>query len=258
MNGSSPMIRLAHLFAEIGLLFRIRWAEIRTSMLLRFVNLPMFLLSLMMFFRLTGLALDSEIGFYIVTGNVVLSLSVGPISLLMQEMAIKKRSNSIDLFKLLPISLGAYVLALVIAEFLAALPATLASFVLGMACFRCPIAIRLTTLFILPTLFLASFSVAGIGAYIGWRARTPMHANLLGQVVLYVLAFIVPVMIPESRVPALIGGITILSPVHQAARLVRIICLGNPRGDALLLALLLILEGSLFLLLSARAIRARN
>lgn len=258
MKKSSPMTKLPHFFEETFLISRIRWAEIRTSILLRFVVLPMFLLSFMVFFRLAGTTVDAETAFYIVTGNIVLSVSLGPISLLMQEMANKKRTNALDLFKMLPVSLGSLLSALVITEFLAALPAALASFVLGLALFRCSIKIGAFTLLVIPALFISSFSIAGIGAYIGWRARSPLHANLLGQIVLYVLAFIVPVMIPETRLPMLVAGLSLVSPVHQAARLFRHICLGTVTMESLGLILLLLLEGIAFIILSVRAIRARD
>ncbi|MEO0227587.1 MAG: ABC transporter permease [candidate division WOR-3 bacterium] len=236
-----------HKIEEIGLLFQIRWAEIKSGFILRFFVLPLFLLSFLLFFKLSQFNLDPIGSFYLLTGNIVLALSVGSISLLMQEIANHKKTRTLELFTLLPISVSSYVFALTLAEFCAALPSAMISFVLGMLLFKCPLNISLALILLLPACFLCSYSIAGLGAFIGLKARNPLEANLIGQILLYFLAFIIPVMIPENRLPQALASIIKFSPVHQSAWLIRLICFGTLNLETLILFSVLFIEGTFFL-----------
>lgn len=233
-----------------------RWAEIKYHLLIRFIILPLFLLGFLLFFRIGNLKLSPIQGIYILTGNLVLSLSAGPISLLMQEMSIKKANGLLEIFKLLPITASSYTMAIIITEFCAALPGAIMSFVLGMLLFQIQLEIKFTLLLLLPASFLCSYCIAGIGSLIGLRTKNPMQANLVGQIALYLFAFFVPVMIPEKSLPSLLLPVTWVSPVHQSARLIRMICTGDINIGLLFLALLIFLEGSVFLWIGSRSLRA--
>lgn len=136
---------------------------------------------------------------YVVTGSVVVSLTTMGVTMLAQMLGQAKERGDFLYYASLPISKGAFVAALLAAKLTIQLPGVLAALVAGSLIHGFPLVPSPVTLLVIP---LTALSLSGLGAAFGLLSRNYQATNALSQLVLFVVMFASPVMIPAELLPA--------------------------------------------------------
>jgi len=151
--------------------------------------------------------------------------------------ACAERDALLETWQLTAIRRSMLLLAMVLAFLLLSLPTLAVTIVLGAFILRVPLTPSPLFLLVVP---LCAVPLAGIGALIGVTARTPETGGALSLIVTAVLVSLGPVVVPPSRLPALLLTLGWISPATYAASAVRQTLLGPVTGRlALDLAVLL-------------------
>jgi len=191
-----------------------------------------------------------EVLAYILTGNIVLSLMFGTLNNMQSHCMYMRVMGAFDVFATLPIRRSMLLLAMVLAFILLSLPTLVVTIVLGSFILRVPLTPSPLFLLVVP---LCAVPLAGIGALIGVTARTPETGGAVSLIVTAVLVSLGPVVVPPSRLPALLLALGWISPATYAASAVRQTLLGPVTGRlALDLAVLLGLSSLTLGLVSRR------
>jgi ABC-2 type transport system permease protein len=167
---------------------------------------------------LVGGARSPEELTYVVTGSVVVSLTTLGVTVLSQGLAGARERGELLYYASLPISKGSFIAALVAARLLMQLPGVAVALVGGGLIHGTPLAPNPTVLLVIP---LAALSISGVGAAFGLLAPSYQATNGLSQLVLFVVLFASPVMIPAELLPAPLQWLGWLMPPTYAADALR-------------------------------------
>jgi ABC-2 type transport system permease protein len=176
---------------------------------------------------------------YILTGNLVLALMFGTLDKVASNFAFMRFRGMLGYFATLPIHGYSLVAATVVAFFLLSLPTMAVTLVFGVLYLGLNTSISPALLVVLP---LAALPLAGVGALIGARARSPEEAGSLSLLLSILLVGFGPVIVPPERLPPVLVLFGFLNPATYAASALRQALLGPLTPRILLdLALLLVL-----------------
>ncbi len=191
-------------------------------------------------------ARDADSLAYILTGNMVMSLLFGNLDKVTSRFAYMRFAGTLDYLATLPVRRAIVVAASACSFLLLSLPALATTALVGTLVLRLPLRLHWA---LAPTIMLGALSLAGIGAILGCKARTPQEAGAFSLVATLVLVSLGPVIIPPGRLPPAVLWLGRFSPATYAASALRQAMLG-PIGSSIwcdLAALALFATGSLFL-----------
>lgn len=230
LNGRKPLSLPAQIF-DLLLIELTNWRWSWRSMLIIATIAPLLsIVALGVFARDVG----AEALGYILTGNVVMALMFGIMGNVQSHFNFMRFMGGLDFFATLPVSKFALILAVVLGFLLLSLPSIIVTAVIGALILNVPLAVSPLILFVIPA---CAVPLAGLGAIIGIRARTPQESGAVNLLVTLVLAGLGPVIIPPERLPEWLVLTGRLSPATYAASALRQTLLG-PVTDTLIIDLL--------------------
>ena len=156
---------------------------------------------------------------YVVSGSVVVSLTTMGVTVLAQGLAGARERGELLYYASLPISKATFIAAFVAAKLLMQLPGVLLALIGGSLIHGLPLAASPTALLVIP---LAALSLSGVGAALGLLSPSYQATNALSQLVLFVVLFASPVMIPAELLPAPLQWLGYLLPPTYAADALRL------------------------------------
>jgi ABC-2 type transport system permease protein len=161
---------------------------------------------------------DPALGMYVVPGAAIMALVTLGVSLVASDLAQQRRSGAIQYYAALPISKTAYILAMVTANGVAALPGVLITVLAGGWLYNLPFVFNPLVLIVIP---LSAISLAGLGATIGLGIKNWRVVGMVAQLTMFFIMFFAPVMIPVERLPGFLQFTGWLLPPTYAARAFR-------------------------------------
>lgn len=187
---------------------------------------------------------DPQTAAYILTGNVVLALMFENMNRVSSNFAFMQAMGTLYFFAALPIRRANLILATVLAFFVLSLPAVLLTIGVGALVLDIRLEVHPLVLVAAP---LAAVPLAGIGALIGSKARSPEEAGSLTTLITFILLGLGPVIIPPERLPGWLVRLGALSPATYAASALRQTLIGPVTGRlALDLGVLLTFSGLVY------------
>jgi ABC-2 type transport system permease protein len=160
---------------------------------------------------------------YILTGNVVLSLTFENLNKLASNFAFMRFMGGFNYFATLPIARAALILATLGAFMLLSLPSLLVTLLAGTLVLGVPLQWHPLLLLVIPV---AAIPLAALGALIGASVRTPEEAGTLSLLITLALVGIGPVLVPPARLPDIFQTLGLFSPATYAASALRQTLLG--------------------------------
>ncbi|GCE45571.1 ABC-2 type transport system permease protein [Thermosporothrix hazakensis] len=215
---------LTQLF-DIFLIELTNWRWSWRGMLITGTIAPLFsLLALSIFARDSGPYSLS----YVLVGNIVFSLLFNTMDNISSHVLFMRRLGMLDYFGTLPIWRPILIFAILLAFLLLALPSLVVMIVLGSLILNLPLHISPLVVLVVP---LCAVPLAGIGAIIGSRIRSPQEASAISIVLIFLLSALGPVVIPPERLPSLFNLLGRLSPATYASSALRQVLLGPITGQ---------------------------
>jgi ABC-2 type transport system permease protein len=177
----------------------------------------------------------------ILSGNIIISMTMPILLLLSSRIAILKKDGSIDYYRTLPISMNAFVISLLVSLLIAYAPSIVFVFILGKLFLGINITGGLSIVAIILTIMLAIISLIGIATLIGWKAKEPQHANAIGNILFTAMIALSPVLIPDDKIPSILQKTSYLFPVTYSSKLLGLIF--NNNFNSLFISYLMVLNG---------------
>jgi ABC-2 type transport system permease protein len=219
LNGRKPLSLPAQIF-DLLLIELTNWRWSWRSMLIIATIAPLLsIVALGVFARDAG----PEALRYVLTGNVVMALMFGIMGNVQSRFNFMRVMGGLDFFATLPVSKFALILAVVLGFLLLSLPSIVVTAGLGALILGVPLSISPLILLVVPA---CAVPLAGIGAIIGIRGRTPQESGAINLLVTLVLAGLGPVVIPPERLPDWLVAVGRASPATYAASALRETLLG--------------------------------
>jgi len=215
---SSMRDKIRHWWTAYKNLLFIRWANIRNEWYFGVIVGMLFPLAIMTFMKLNGSAEDSASGLYVATGNAVMSLVMGPMQSICNDLAWARQRNDLDYFAALPVSKLQITLAFATVSGLFIIPAML--FSIGMGAWWFGFQLEWTPM-VLPVMVVCSLSMTGLGVLAGVFARGIHQANMFNSAMMLVVVFLSPVLIPYENLPGFLKATSRLLPTSYAAAALR-------------------------------------
>ncbi len=175
-------------------------------------------LTLLLFIRFLMGPSNESITIYLITGNIVLSLSLSSMLSLGQDLGWLKDDHAFDYYATLPISRSALILAIVTRSVLLALPSIAILLILGTWLFNISLNPHPLTLIVL---LLGGYSLSGLGAIIGFYSPNGRISSLLTQIIQPLIIFLSPVFVPLERLPKVLQLTSALIPTTYVAKALR-------------------------------------
>ncbi|MGI6621069.1 MAG: ABC transporter permease [Bacillota bacterium] len=206
----------------------IRWTNIRNEWYFGVIVGMLFPVAIMTFMRLSGSTTDPQAGLYVASGNAVMSLVMGPMQSLCNDLAWARQRNDLDYFAALPVTKLQVTLAYTTVSGVFIIPGMLFSIGIGSWWFGFPVQWNPLTL---PVMVLASLSMAGLGVMAGLHARGIHQANMFNSAVMLVTVFLSPVLLPYENLPKFLQVTSKLLPTSYAAAALRGSLSGMPMPE---------------------------
>ncbi len=165
---------------------------------------------------------------YVLVGNVVLSIMFNNMNNVQNHISFMRFHGMLDYFATLPVRRMALIPSLVTAFLLISLPSLATTLIAGSLLLGIPLHINPLVLVVIP---ICAMPLAGIGALIGTRARTPMEGNSINFLVMFLLLSIGPVIVPPRKLPAIMLVLGRFSPATYASSALRQVLLGPITGQ---------------------------
>ncbi|MFN3346626.1 MAG: ABC transporter permease, partial [Candidatus Bipolaricaulaceae bacterium] len=155
---------------------------------------------------------------YIVTGSSTNAVSLQAGLSLGQRIGHMKARRVFEYYASLPITKTSFILGLNLKALVLCVPSTFTLLMIALLAFN----LHLVNpgLFLIAFL-LGGFSLAGIGAMIGFYSRSGRIAGLVTQIVDPILVFFAPVYMPQTMLPIWLRYIAQVLPTMHVARLLR-------------------------------------
>lgn len=181
-------------------------------------------LTLLLFIRFLLGPSDNSIVLYLITGNIVLSLSLSSMLSLGQDLGWLKDDHAFDYYATLPVPKSALIVAIVTRSALLALPSIVIVLIFSVWFFD--ISLKPHPL-ILIVLLLGGYSLSGLGAIIGFYSPNGRIASLLTQIIQPIIIFLAPVFVPLDRLPKMLQFTSTLMPTTYVAQALRDCLIGQ-------------------------------
>lgn len=253
-TSTGPGREVRRWFSVIGDLFFIRWANIRNEWYFYFLLAPIFPLATLVFLRLVGVINDPAAALYMTAGNATITLVLGPMQSLSNDLAIARQRNDLEYFAAMPFSKLQLILAYGSVSALSTIPAFLLALAVGALWLGLPIAFNPL---ILVVMIAACLSMAGVGVFMGVNARNIHHANMLNTLGTVLIMFASPVYIPFENMPKVLQWASQVLPPSYAAAGLRIALAGGRGWDLWFNVLMLSLFATVFLVFAIRKLEWR-
>jgi len=204
----------------------IRWANIRNEWYFALLVGALFPLAMLVAFRMLGAVQTPASAMYVAAGNGIVALIMGPMQSLANDLAWGRQRNDLEYYAVLPFSKTQLVLAFVTVASVFSMPAMLITLWVGGLWLKFSVVI---TPWVVAVMIVAGLSMAGLGVFIGVQAKNGHHANMMNALVMVVVMFFSPVLIPFENLPVFLRYTSRLFPSSYAADAFRAALAG--RGD---------------------------
>ncbi|MTI49641.1 ABC transporter permease [Sporosalibacterium faouarense] len=221
------MLKVKDFFQDFRNLLIINILDIRTTWIFQMIFGLFTPLGLMFFLKFYVDLDNAQYVTKILSGNIIISMTMPILLLLSSRIAILKKDGSIDYYRTLPISMHAFVISLLVSLLIAYTPSIVFVFILGKLFLGVTITGVTTILSIILTIMLAVISLIGIASFIGWKAKEPQHANAIGNILFTIMIALSPVIIPDDRIPMILAKTSYLFPVTYSSKLLGLILNNN-------------------------------
>ncbi|MCZ8513175.1 ABC transporter permease [Paenibacillus filicis] len=201
-------------FEELWFLLRVEFANVRDSWVWSVVMVSLFPLIVVFFLKFFMLDPSEEVMSRIITGNMVFPIIIMAINTLAQELSVAKHAGHFVFYASLPISKINFIVAKLISGFLMTLPSVLIMAVLGQLVFG--ITLHFSPL-IIPVIILSIGSCVGFGIMMGFLSINEQMTSLLSQLIMMILSFMTPVMVPMSNLPLALQYLSYAFPTTYVA-----------------------------------------
>jgi len=223
---------------QFGCVVWVMLAEYRTNWFYHTFFGTLVPIGLFFFFTFIAPQLDSRRALYLLSGNMATSIVYGPMHLLIVKMGWSRQTQQFDYWATLPVPRLMLILAMVFVYLLFAMPGLVTSYLVGCWLLHLPIANGLTLISVAP---LAVISLTGLGAFLGSYAKDGQTASVYAQLVIGVVTFLTPTVVPPEVLPAPMRICGWIMPTTYVAAIFRAALEG--RYDSEFVADLLILVG---------------
>ena len=155
---------------------------------------------------------------YLISGNIVMGLSLSSMLSLGQDLGWLKHSHAFDYYATLPISKLSLILAITTRSSLIAFPSIIITLVISIFAFHLSLS---PNILILPAVLISSYALSGIGAIIGFYSPNGRISNLLTQIIQPVIIFLSPVFVPIEQLPKMLQITSKFIPTTYVAQIIR-------------------------------------
>lgn len=202
----------------------IRWANIRNEWYFHILLTPLFPLGLLTFLKLSGAIENPAYALYITAGNSIMSLIIGPMQSISNDLALNRERKDLDFLATLPISKLQLILGFTTISTIFTIPGMLLTLIIGKIWLKFPVVIHPLMIVVM---LVSGLSMVGVGVFFGVHARNIHHANIMNTLALMAVTFLSPVLIPKENLPKLLFYISRLFPTSYAADALRAVLLGT-------------------------------
>lgn len=151
---------------------------------------------------------------FLLGGNIAMSIAFGPANFLIAKLGWARQSREFEYWIALPVSKLTLVIAIISVALLFALPGLIGSYVLGCLLLGLPLSGAWALVFLIP---LGVLPLAGVGAFLGTIAPNGQTASLMGNLMLIIVGFLSPMMIPPEALPVPLQIISWFIPTTYVA-----------------------------------------
>lgn len=163
---------------------------------------------------------DSDQLTKLLSGNIVISMTMPILLLLTSRLSILKKDGSIDYYRTLPINMNIFIFSLVTSFLLTYIPSIIVIYFFGSLFLGLKI-ISIKSLFIIFFVQIISIlTMIGIATLIGIKAGSPEIANAVGNIIFTIFISISPILIPDEKIPYILRKISYLVPTTYSAKLI--------------------------------------
>lgn len=201
-------------FIELWYLMRVEFANLRGSWVWSVLMASMFPLTTVLFFRFFMTHPSPVAMRQMITGNMVFPIIIMGINALSQDLSWAKHNGHFVFYASLPISKINFIVAKLTSGFLMTLPSVVIMAGIGELVFGITLHF---SLIVLPVLVLAIGGCVGLGTLMGFLSPSHQLTNMMSQVVMMVLSFLTPVMIPMAQLPKAMQVVSYIFPTTYAA-----------------------------------------
>lgn len=205
-------------------------------------------IALIFFARGITSSLSHEQAIFFLGGNLAISLAFGPTTFLIGKLGYAKQNREFEYWIALPMPKMVLVLAIIAVALLFALPGIIGTYLLGSLMLGLPLTGGWALILLVP---LSTLSLAGMGALIGSSAPNAQTANLIANLMITIVGFLSPMMIPLERLPLPLHFTAWLLPTTYIADAFRQVLAGSFNSTLLLDVLVLIASSVILLLIAA-------
>ncbi len=160
---------------------------------------------------------------FAITGGLAQGLTISSMLTLGQNIGGLKDQNAYEHYATLPISKVTFLLAMATRAMIFSLPSFVIILVVGASSLGLPFHPSLLTI---PTVFLAGYSLAGLGAFIGFYSPTAQVASLATQVLAGVMFTLAPVYVSLNQLPSFLHSTAAIIPTTYVASALRSVLSG--------------------------------
>jgi ABC-2 type transport system permease protein len=162
----------------------------------------------------------NELGIYAFSGSIAASAVTSAMLSLGQTIGGLREGNAMEFYSTLPISKLRFIFALSLEGILFSLPSSLIVFIMGSLFLETDALARIPYLLI--AYFVSAFSLAGVGAFIGFSGKTPQSVSLATQVISPFIVLFAPVYLPIEKLPFFFQFTSRFIPTTYSARAMRV------------------------------------
>lgn len=159
-------------------------------------------------------SVHSERAIFLLGGNMAMSIAFGPTTFLISKLGWARQSREFDYWIALPVSKLIVVLAIISMAVMFALPGLLGSYIFGSLLLGLPLSGGWILIFLVP---LGVLPLAGVGAFLGTIAPNGQTAGLINNMVLIVVGFLSPMLIPPEQLPRILQITSLFIPTTYVA-----------------------------------------
>lgn len=199
-------------------LIRVMLAEYRDTWWIHAVFGFMFPLGMIFFLKSAMTEVTPERAIFLIGGNMTTSITYGPTMILINKLGWGKQYRAFDYWTALPLPKLSLMLAMVAVALFLSLPGVLGVYILGSLLLQLPLSGGLVLLLLVP---IGTVALSGFGAFIGAYARDGQSANVMSNILLGVVTFLSPLMIPPETMPPFLQFTAKLIPTTYVAEAFR-------------------------------------
>ncbi len=187
---------------------------------------------------------SAALALQIISGNVVLSVTITAIAMLAQQVAWMRQNRTFDYYHTLPVANSAVILAILVAYLIFALPGIAVVLTVGALFYGVHLVISWG---LVPVILGTGVALSGIGALLGMASRDGELAGLTGNLVMMAVLFLG--IIPASRLPLPLVALSDILPSTYGVRLLLHLLTGHATAVVWLVdgVMLLVFSALLFL-----------